>query len=66
MKTHRDQIEDIIGKDATLTHLNDWDEFDKHPNIGEFRIYFEGGTSDQRSAEIINDPTQARNRVLSF
>jgi len=65
--TKDDQIDDLVGIDHTLTKPNDWvADFDDHPNIGEFRIYFEDGDVKQRYAKIAQDPTDPGNQVLHF
>jgi hypothetical protein len=65
--TNDKQIDDLIGMDSTLAKPNDWvADLDDHPNIGTFRIYYEGGQPTQRAAEITEDPTDPENRVLRF
>lgn len=67
VRTSNNQIDDIIGIDNTLSSPNDWvADFDEHPNIGEFRIYYEDGRPEERIAEIIPDPTRPGNHVLNF
>lgn len=60
-------LEDIIGIDSTLSEPNDWQQdFDRHPNIGKFQLYYEGGDATQRTVKIIEDPTNAQNQILHF
>lgn len=67
VSTKNKQIDDLIGIDTTLPTPNDWErDLENHPNIGEFRIYYEGGNSTQRLARITPDPTDSSNQVLHF
>ncbi|MHA4845040.1 hypothetical protein ACX0G7_12785 [Flavitalea antarctica] len=61
------QIAEFRGTDATVSKPNDWStDFNAHPNIGSFRIYYEQGDSSQRLAAIVPDPVNVTNKVLSF
>src|SRR5690606_26186525 len=65
--TSNPQIDDIVGIDNTLPAPNDWvEDFDKHANIGEFRLYYEAGDVSERSAKIISEPGNSNNKVLMF
>lgn len=65
--TSNDQIDDIVGIDPTVSAPNDWKkDFDDHPNIGEFRLYYEGGDQTGRSAKVMPEPGNTRNNVLMF
>ena len=62
-----DQDVDIIGIDESVVAPNDWvNDLDEHPDIGYFKIQYQGGNTTQRQAEIIVDPTDASNRVLHY
>ena len=65
--TSKKKIDDVVGMDKTLDKRNDWvSHLDNHPNIGEFRIYYEGGDRSQRFAKITTDPTDPNNKVMQF
>lgn len=57
---------DIHGIDTQYTTLNDWDTFEEHPSIGDFKINCGDGQESQRWAKIEKDPTNATNNVLAF
>lgn len=58
---------DITGVDNTLTSHHDWiNEFDNHPDIGNFAIQFQGGDSTMRYVKIIPEPGNHKNKVLHF
>lgn len=57
---------DIIGIDETFSTPNDWDGLDRHANIGDFTLQYEGGEVSERKAVIIDDPDDPNNRVLHF
>jgi len=58
---------DIEGADNSVSAPNDWqDDFDRHPNIGNFSIFYEGGDSTMRYAKIVEEPDNSSNKVLHF
>lgn len=57
---------DITGIDAQFGRPNDWDEFDRLPQIGDFTIQYEGGLSSERKAVIMEDPSDPSNHLLHF
>ncbi len=58
---------DINGRDESVPPPNDWEkDLEEHPNIGHFRIQYQGGDSSQRLASIIEDPTRPGNHVLQY
>ncbi len=58
---------DIVGKDQSLKVKNDWEnDLDKHPEVGDFNLQYQGGTSQQRFAKIIPEPGNPDNHVLHF
>ncbi len=61
-----DAILDISGIDTHFPVPNDWDSFDAHANVGDFTFQYEGGQAGERFAKIVQDPTDATNRVLQF
>lgn len=68
VSTSNGQIEDIVGVDDAFNAPNDWvNDFEGHPNIGEFRLYYEAGNTSQRFARIVDDPTcPEHNEILHF
>ncbi len=60
------QYSDIVGNDRSVATLGDWEnDLEKAP-IGRFKLYFEDGSESERSAQLIEDPADANNRVLAF
>ena len=60
-------IDDIEGVDSTLAYKNDWvQDLDNNPNAGRFFIEYTGGDSTQRTANIIPEPGNEKNKVLQF
>jgi hypothetical protein len=58
---------DIVGVDHSLPDHNDWvNDFDNHPNIGNFNLQYQGGDSTMRFAKIIPEPGKPKNHVLHF
>ena len=58
---------DITGTDKSYTDHNDWVEnFDNHPNIGNFNLQYQGGDTTMRYAKIIPEPGNPSNHVLQF
>ncbi|MDX1284636.1 MAG: hypothetical protein R3182_06480 [Draconibacterium sp.] len=58
---------DIIGKDKSLSKENDWvNDLDKHPEVGNFNLQYQGGTPSQRFAKIISELGNPDNHVLHF
>jgi hypothetical protein len=58
---------DIIGIDKSFSDHNDWvNDFDNHPNIGNFNLQYQGGDSTMRYAKIIAEPGNQSNHVLKF
>ncbi len=58
---------DIIGLDSSVASPNDWvNDLENHPNIGDFKIQYQGGSSSERLAEILTDPTDSTNKVLKY
>jgi hypothetical protein len=58
---------DIIGKDQSFADHNDWvNDFDNHPDIGNFNLQYQGGDSTMRFAKIIPEPGNPANHVLQF
>ncbi len=58
---------DIIGIDASVSAPNDWEnDLEDHPNIGTFKVQYQGGDSTMRLAEIAQDPLNASNNTLWF
>jgi hypothetical protein len=65
--TDKPYIDEMVGIDHTLKEHNDWiNDFDNHPNIGNFRLYYEDGDTTQRMAKIVPDPVNPNNNVLQF
>ena len=56
----------IIGIDTTYNSKNDWKSLDNNPYIGSFKIQYQGGTTEDRYARIIQDPNNPNNNVLNF
>jgi hypothetical protein len=58
---------DIIGIDKSFSDHNDWvNDFDNHPNIGNFNLQYQGGDSTMRYAKIVAEPGNPSNHVLKF
>jgi len=58
---------DIVGKDLTYNAKNDWvEDFDNHPEVGNFNLQYQGGDSTMRFAKIIPEPGNPENHVLHF
>ena len=58
---------DIIGTDKSFADHNDWvNDFDNHPEIGNFNLQYQGGDSTMRFAKIIPEPGNPSNHVLQF
>ncbi|MDP3180668.1 MAG: hypothetical protein Q8M67_02530 [Bacteroidota bacterium] len=58
---------DIVGMDNSMTDHNDWvNDFDNHPDIGNFNLQYQGGDSTMRFAKIIPEPGNPANHVLQF
>ncbi|MCX6330027.1 MAG: hypothetical protein NTZ85_11030 [Bacteroidia bacterium] len=58
---------DITGIDRSFPDHNDWvQDFDNHPNIGNFNLQYQGGDSTMRYAKIISEPGNPSNHVLHF
>jgi len=58
---------DIIGTDLSFTEHNNWvNDFDNHPEVGNFSLQYQGGDSTQRFAKIIPEPGNPENHVLHF
>jgi hypothetical protein len=58
---------DIIGIDHSQAPPNDWvNDFDRHPDIGNFNLQYQGGDSSMRYARIIPEPGNPDNHVLHF
>ena len=58
---------DITGIDHSVASPNDWvNDFDKHPDIGNFNLQYQGGDSSMRFARIIPEPENPDNHVLHF
>lgn len=65
--TANPQIDQITGIDNTLPTVNDWVSSLQNKNgFGGWRFYYEQGTTAQRFAKIVADPTNAANKVLQF
>lgn len=65
--TSPDSDSDIIGKDVSLPKNNDWvNDFDNHPDIGDFMLQYQGGDESMRFAKIIPEPGNLKNHVLHF
>lgn len=61
------QYAELRGADLSLPKPNDWiADFDAHPNVGTFRLYYEGGDSTQRLAQLVADPVNPNNTVLRY
>ena len=61
------QYAELRGADLSLPKPNDWvADFDGHPNVGTFRLYYEEGDSTQRLAELVADPVDPKNTVLRY
>ncbi len=58
---------DLIGTDISMPDHNDWEaDLEEHPNIGYFKIQYQGGTPQMRKAEIADDPMDPANKVLQY
>ncbi len=58
---------DVTGKDLSFADHNDWvNDFDNHPDIGNFNLQYQGGDSTMRYAKIIPEPGNPANHVLQF
>ncbi len=58
---------DLVGLDSSVEQLGDWElDLEDGAPFGEFRFYFEGGTSDEREVRVIPDPDDPQNRALEF
>ena len=58
---------DITGKDLSVKNRNDWaEDFDNHPEVGNFNLQYQGGDDSQRFAKIIPEPGNPKNHVLHF
>lgn len=62
----REQYQDIVGAESDRPDSSAWEELSRHPNLGDLRIYYEGGTATQRLASIVPDDADPTNRVLRF
>ena len=57
----------ISGTDLSVQAPANWKEdLEGHPRIGYVNIQYQGGTPDQRLAEILPGPVDPANRVLQF
>lgn len=64
---NRDNDADIVGIDRSFSDHNDWvNDFDNHPDIGNFNLQYQGGDSTMRYAKIIVEPRNPSNHVLHF
>jgi hypothetical protein len=67
-------LKDLTGSDGTVPGPNDWvRDLEGYPSIGDFNIEYVAGSSGQRGAGLVDDPTgsvnpvtRAKNRVLRF
>lgn len=58
---------DIVGGDYTVAWPNHWvDDLEGGTPFNEFRLYFEGGTQDQRIVERVEEPPGSGNWLLRF
>ncbi len=58
---------DIEGIDKSFSSKNDWvNDFDNHPDVGNFSLQYQGGIESQRFARIIEEPGNPSNHVLQF
>ncbi len=58
---------DIEGTDNLFSMKNDWvNDFDNHPDVGNFSLQYQGGDDSQRYARIIEEPGNPGNHVLHF
>ena len=58
---------DIVGLDLSVAEKGDWvNDFDDHPEVGNFNLQYQGGTDSQRFARIIEEPGNPENHVLQF
>jgi hypothetical protein len=65
LQTERDA--DIRGADKTLSGPTDWvSDLEDNTKIGDFKLFYEEGTSDEREARISPDPTDPSNKALEF
>ena len=62
----RAQYEDVRGDDVTAPAPHDWNRFGHHPNLGTFRVYYEGGDATQRYARILADESDPTRNFLRF
>jgi hypothetical protein len=60
------QIVEFRGIDRSVPAPNDWDKIAADPQLGTFRIYYEGGDESQRWARILPDEKNPANHVLRF
>lgn len=59
--------DDIIGVDQSVGPPNDWvGDLEGYPQFGSFRIQYQGGTPEDRTARIVPDPTDPANHVLHY
>ena len=61
-----DLFGDIIGEDLSVAGPSDWEGDLEGGLFGEFRVYYEGGTLDQRELRLGVDPEDDQNQVLEF
>lgn len=57
---------DFFGTDTAFSSNSSWEGLNNHPNIGSIRISYEEGNNSQRIAQIVEDPDQPGNNVISF
>ncbi len=58
---------DIEGRDSSFGEKSDWvEDLDRHPDVGEFTLQFQGGDASQRFAGIVPEPGNPANHVLLF
>jgi len=58
---------DLIGIDESVNPPNDWEnDLENYPNIGDFKIQYQGGDSTMRLATIARDPRDSTNKTLHF
>lgn len=58
---------DIRGADKTLSGPTDWRrDLENNSPIGNFKIFYEEGTPDEREARMSSDPEEPSNNVLEF
>jgi hypothetical protein len=61
------QIDDLTGTDTSKLTRNNWvTDLEDHPQIGNFRLYYESGNTGDRKAEIIQESSTNTNKVLHY